>query len=63
MTDPKLLRVRWINRPGEDLRVYLYDGDEELAASFDDLVEARRWLKEHGYIHSPVNGGLWVKRR
>jgi len=61
MAHPNVLRLRF-NRPHEELRVYLYDVDDALVASFDDLGEAHRWLRERHYLHSPINGGLWVKQ-
>jgi len=61
MDPPKLLRIGF-NRPDEPLRVFLREQDGVLVASFEDFGEAHRWLKEHGYDHSPINGGLWVKR-
>lgn len=61
MTEPRLLRLGF-NRPDEPLRVYLSKDTGDVVATFDDFTDAHRWLKDHGYNHSPVNGGLWVKR-
>jgi len=62
MTLPRILHIGF-NRPDGPLRVYLRDDeDDRIVASFDNFGEAHRWLKVRGYEHSPVNGGLWVKR-